>query len=93
MWKLTTHVEKVLIEHFFMHCHVLDNFANPCNSFSKITYMDPLVYTETLSVDNLDISIDLTLLSEWSKPDDDFLKNLENSQAKPESQSASYLKF
>ena len=42
---------------------------------------------------NSNISTDLTLLSEWSNPGNDFLKNLEHSQAKPESQSASDLKI
>ena len=42
---------------------------------------------------NSNISTDLTLLSKWSSPGDDLLKNLEDSQAKPESKSASDLKF
>ena len=52
--------------------------------------MDPLVYTETLSVDNLGISTGLTLLSEWSNPDDDLLENPENSQAKPDTNQTRY---
>ena len=70
-------------------------WENPCVNYIVIIVVHGTntYITEALSMGNSNISTDLTLLSKWSNPGDDFLKNLENSQAKPESKSASYLKF
>ena len=61
-------------------------WENPCVNYIVIIVVHGTntYITEALSMGNSNISTDLTLLSKWSNPGDDFLKNLENSQAKPE---------